>query len=40
MGYEDSMIEAGFHDEEDYLEHLMDEYDKQKRLPAINGFDK
>ncbi len=29
MGYEDSMIEAGFHDEEDYLEHLMDEYDKQ-----------
>lgn len=29
MGFEDSMIEAGFHDEEDYLEHLMDEFDKQ-----------
>lgn len=25
MAFEDSMIDAGFHDEEEYLEHLMDE---------------
>ena len=25
MGFEDSMIEDGFHDEKEYLEHLMDE---------------
>jgi hypothetical protein len=28
MGFEDSMIENGFHDEEEYLEHLIDEADK------------
>ena len=29
MSFEDSMIEDGFHDEKDYLEHLMDEADKE-----------
>lgn len=27
MGFEESMIEDGFHDEEEYLEHLLDEAD-------------
>ena len=27
MGFEDSMIEDGFHDEEEYVEHLLDEAD-------------
>lgn len=29
MGFEESMIEDGFHDEETYLEHLMDEADRE-----------
>lgn len=29
MGFEDSMIEDGFHDEEEYLEYLMDEADRE-----------
>lgn len=29
MGFEDSMIEDGFHDEEEYLEHLMDEAENE-----------
>lgn len=29
MGFEESMIEDSFHDEEDYLEHLMDEADRE-----------
>lgn len=29
MGFEDSMIEDGFHDEEEYLEHLMDEAERE-----------
>lgn len=29
MGFEESMIEDGFHDEEEYLEHLMDEADRE-----------
>lgn len=28
MGFEESMIEDGFHDEEEYLEHLLDEAEK------------
>ena len=27
MGVEESMIEDGFHDEEEYLEHMLDEAD-------------
>ncbi|MBR5831652.1 MAG: hypothetical protein IKY79_03460 [Bacteroidales bacterium] len=29
MSFEDSMLEDGFHDEEEYLEYLMDEADKE-----------
>lgn len=29
MGFEESMIEAGFHDEEKYLEYLMEEFENQ-----------
>lgn len=29
MGFEDSMIEDGFHDEEEYLEHLMNEAEEE-----------
>lgn len=33
MGFEESMIEDGFHDEEEYLEHLMDEADRELEYP-------
>ena len=29
MSFEDSMLEEGFHNEEEYLEYLMDEADKE-----------
>ncbi len=42
MGFEDSMIEDGFHDEEEYLEHLMDEaeeeWERQQYEDCANTF--
>lgn len=38
MGFEDSMIEDGYHDEGDYLEHLMDDAEKSwKRQQAMES---